>query len=303
MSIFKTSTWSWPMVLAILDTLQGYLGAMYPTTDAQLTLSPTPLADCAVTADGTGWDDCLWQLVDRRDGDSVPTSVYYLGILEPEETVEEYCGQACVAGISLVLPSPFPDWGRAALALDYLPWALSTAAHELGHTHGCGHSPGCGVDNESGYPTEYTVGGIGYIGWTGWDRRSPGSFVDPSSASDIMNYCDDQWVSDFTYDALADRISALSSMSIHVDPASLRTWRWLLVFDGIAKWKAPLKRPTAPGGIAEPALVLDAAGAPVANVTVYRTNLSSEKPGSIYMVPEPQAGWAAIQIGSITVAF
>ena len=54
-------------------------------------------------------------------------------------------------------------------------------------------------------------------------------------------------------------------------------------------------------GEATTASVLDAQGLAVAQITVYGVRTSMG--GAVYMVPDPEAGWAAIQVDGQVLAF
>jgi len=79
--------------------------------------------------------------------------------------------------------------------------------HELGHTYNRFHAMFCGAGGGVAYP--YPNGIIGgptgntnrYFGWNA-DLRQ----VVPSTWTDMMTYCADEWVSDFTYNALRSRL-------------------------------------------------------------------------------------------------
>ena len=69
----------------------------------------------------------------------------------------------------------------------------NTIAHELGHNLSLDHAPGCGTGElDPDYP--YEDGSIG--GW-GYDFLSK-TLVSPST-SDIMTYCDPQWISEYSF--------------------------------------------------------------------------------------------------------
>ena len=62
-----------------------------------------------------------------------------------------------------------------------------------------------------------------------------------------------------------------------------------------ARWGKSMTSPAPAFGEEEPALVLDAAGAEIETVSVYRTQVSDLEASSI-QVPEPQPGWDSIQV-------
>jgi hypothetical protein len=77
---------------------------------------------------------------------------------------------------------------------DYLPSGDGVAAHEWGHNFSRNHAP-CGTSGDANYP--YAGGVIGGFGW------NPGTnTIVPSNATDIMGYCSNNWISDYTWTAV-----------------------------------------------------------------------------------------------------
>jgi hypothetical protein len=69
------------------------------------------------------------------------------------------------------------------------------------------------------------------------------------------------------------------------------------------RWGLPITRPSLPEGSAATANVLDAKGALLTQVDVYRTEVS-DSGSAVAMVPEPKAGWSAVQVpGFAALAF
>jgi hypothetical protein len=92
---------------------------------------------------------------------------------------------------------------RLALGVGFDEVARDTAAHELGHAHGREHANcGPGLDPQSiDQQFPHPGGGIGV--W-GWDIIG-GGLIDPGTHSDIMGYCENQWISDYNFAALLQR--------------------------------------------------------------------------------------------------
>ena len=100
------------------------------------------------------------------------------------------------------------------------------AGHELGHALGRSHAPFCGAEGGT-YP--YPNGRIGgpasdpnrYLGWdVGRPRVYPGTW------HDIMTYCSNNWISDFTYRGI---YNALKSGSLAAQKAAFPTQEQSLI--------------------------------------------------------------------------
>lgn len=141
----------------------------------------------AVQADNANkaWTDILADLDKLRLAEG--SSRYYFGVIDPSYN-------SGVAGIAYV-------YGRVALGWDKGDNDL-VAAHEWGHNWGRKHAP-CGgaSDPDPGYP--YAGGTIGVYGFD----VAAQSLMPPSNA-DIMGYCDNEWISNYTYTAVMNYRSA-----------------------------------------------------------------------------------------------
>jgi len=83
--------------------------------------------------------------------------------------------------------------GRAAVGWDYLPSGRGVAAHELTHNFGRAHAPCGGV---GGPDPNFPYAG-GTIGVYGYDMTT--NTLRPPSTADLMGYCSNPWISDYTY--------------------------------------------------------------------------------------------------------
>lgn len=99
--------------------------------------------------------------------------------------------------------------GRTAIGWDRMPSATGIAAHEWGHNFGRQHAPcGSAGNSDSQYPF---AGGV--IGSSGWNSATD-RLVAPT-ATDIMGYCGNQWVSAYNWtNALGYRTSTANAMQI-----------------------------------------------------------------------------------------
>ena len=83
--------------------------------------------------------------------------------------------------------------GRAAVGWDKLPSASGVTAHELGHNFGRSHAPCGGVASPD--PSYPYVGGV--TGQWGYDLVA--GALKPPTSTDLMGYCSNTWISDYTY--------------------------------------------------------------------------------------------------------
>ena len=285
--------------------LSGYVSemtAMYPINAITFTVGTTLTA-----VDPIDWSGMLDQVRAQRTADKPSADTYYFGLVKPAATLRTYCGSGCTTGIGFVVTSATGTSsasGRAAVGVAFGDAAsYSTMAHEIGHNHGRNHV-NCvtgggtitGIDTSYPYPTN-TLGSWGY------DARTK-ALIDPSKSTDIMSYCSNQWMSDYTYSAVTTRVAAVNGVTmIYTPPDVVSRWRILLVDSKGPRWGIPVTELIAPDGDPELATVYDAAGNAVATPVVYRTAIA-DIDASMVMIPEPQAGWASVAVaGSPPTAF
>jgi hypothetical protein len=190
---------------ARLTQLHDVLHALYPLADVSFTVHDAVSWTDGLTFSGnvdfTAVNDML---VNLRASDGAAFDEYYYALVVPADTFDDYCTGTCVTGQSYVVDDPanadIRVGGGVAFPGEDAAWTL---AHELGHMHGRSHAPCDAGTTDPNFP--YTNGGAGV--W-GWDDRT-GTFVDPSVTADFMGYCSPAWVSDYTYQALYDRIEAV----------------------------------------------------------------------------------------------
>lgn len=285
---------------ARLDGYRDYLARMYPTSAVEYTVGSPLNINRTISAQGNGWAEALDQLAALHERDNAPNDVYYYGLFQPTDNLGQYCGQGCVAGIGYVSGTQaFARHTRVSLGLSFATVASAeTFAHEIGHNHGRPHSP-CGgaADADGNYPYEGAK-----IGW--WGFEAPDKLRNPATDTDIMGYCRNQWISDYTYRLFANRIALLNGNTQELPPTGeMQRFRFLLTDVHGPRWGLRRDAPRYPTGEPEPAQILDASGQIVATVTVYRTP-TDHLGGSLLLVPEPQPGWHAVQIqGEVPLDF
>jgi hypothetical protein len=149
-----------------LASYDAVVGQPY-TTNAQTTLQ----------SDGTSWGAVLRE-IDAARVDAGEGRAWY-GVVNPDYS-------SGVAGMGYMgVP--------AAIGWDKLPSASGVAAHEWGHNWGREHAP-CG---DPARPDQSYPYGGGVIGVYGYDQVN--QVVKPPSSHDLMGYCNNDWISDYTY--------------------------------------------------------------------------------------------------------
>lgn len=284
---------------ARLDAYRDYVAKMYPVTGVEYSVGE-PLAISNPITRKVGWGDALDQLSARHEADAAPNDLYYYGLFEPTAKLADFCGDGCTAGIGYQVDDPTEDARdqRVCFGLSYgddgaqlSSSSAETLAHEVGHNHGRGHAP-CGNPDQLDPDYPYAEAALGWWGFT-----PPDKLFDPAKSTDIMGYCDQQWVSDYTYRALTARVAQINQAPLQKLSArsSPQHFRFLLLDEDGARWGLDRAAPRYPTGTAESAEVLDATDQVIASVTVYRTH-TDQREGAVLLVPDPAPGWYAIRV-------
>jgi hypothetical protein len=274
----------------VLGVYRDYLMAMYPVSAVEIEVAPS--IGVAYPLD---WAGMLDQLRARRVNDTPASEVYYYGLVRPAETFAQYCGRACTAGIGYVATTFTSASARTAVGIAFADQASAeTMAHELGHTHGRNHAPCAPGGNISGVDRSFPHSGA-LIGVWGYDSRSR-VLHDPSRVTDIMGYCNQRWVSDYTYRALIERVASVNgALRPFAAERAVARFRVLLLDALGPRWGVPFDRPAAAEGAPQLIEIVDANGQAVASVTGYRTEIADLDAASV-LVPEPEPGWHAVRV-------
>jgi len=232
--------------------------ALYPITDISLSVhAPVPWAQ-PLSPDGTGWPELLDAITMLRQTDSADFDVYYFAVFKPANSFGLYCGAGCVLGLANLAFSPQDASLRAGIGCAFADKdSIETAVHEIGHTHGRQHAPGtCGAQGtDPSFP--YADGKDGIWGY----NLVTSDLYDPTVYNDVMGYCLPNWISDYTYSALFDRVQAVNmagNMPRIETPAELRdrTYERILINQrGEMKWMPPVKMAIPPHGEARKVVI------------------------------------------------
>jgi Peptidase M66 len=202
--------------------LQGYKDlfyAMYPAPAIDLTVRDQPVQyNQGVSSNGSGWDQLLNFIGQVRANDNAPFEAYYYGIFSPSDSINQFCGGGCVAGLGNIGPVS-DEYSRHAIGLGFggggqaTEITLETAVHEIGHTHGRYHSP-CG--GAAGADPQYPYQGA-IIGTWGYNLVTQ-QLYGPNNFTDVMGYCQPIWVSDYTFKAFFDRVKGVNNANLIFPP-------------------------------------------------------------------------------------
>ena len=149
------------------------------------------------------WNAVVQEILTKRTAES--NSRYYYGVVNPAYNNG-------VAGVGYI-------GAAAAIGWDKLPSGSSVAAHEWGHNWDREHAPCGGAGNpDQSFP--YSGGEIGVIGYDLVNEE-----LKPADSHDLMGYCDDEWISDYTYKGVMsfrnNESSLASGMGEAIQPALL----------------------------------------------------------------------------------
>jgi len=180
--------------------LQGYLKKVLPVGDIQwyVPFFPVLTWDQAIGPEQSSWSTLLGKVNDLRNKNtSLPSDAHWYGMIPFKMAQGSICGLGQKPGYVAI--------GLVPVHHENLEDAADIAAHELGHNFNRGHAP-CGVSDAAPYP--YADAIIGDYGWD-WNFAAggkvpsyPAGYVVPKSSYDLMSYCQDEWVSEYTYRAI-----------------------------------------------------------------------------------------------------
>jgi hypothetical protein len=289
---------------AQVERYRQMMNALYPVANVDISVHAPLQWTKAISANGTGFGTVLQGIINLRETDGAADDVYYWGSFTPGATFSSYCQGSCVTGLSGVLNDPRDSTARASVGVGFSgDSSASTMAHELGHAHGRSHSP-CGGASNTDPQFPYAGGTIG--SW-GYDLRTK-ALVSPSTGKDMMGYCTPEWISDYTYSALFDRVryvnNAKSIMTQQIDfatpfAAPKAAYRFVEVAaDGSLSWGEPVALRAQP--YAEPHEVTFEAsnGAPVSTATAHYYKYD-HLPGGFLIVPEGPSQFARMSVKTL----
>lgn len=269
---------------------------LYPVSDVKIILHAPVDWTGVIAGNGQGWQAAGMRLFQLRGEEKIPDDTYLYGFFNPADTLQAFCGFSCLLGMTLLNSKP-PDTGtvalRLALGVGFKDRAAATAAHEIGHAHGRKHANcGLGLDPSSidtTYPTDAAHAG-GKIGVWGFDMVT--RKLVPPTYTDIMGYCDNQWISDHNFVGLWKRGQHVNMASWLLPPGGV--WYDVLMLDGAggARWAGrPINRRRPLNSGEAVAVVLD--GQTTTQGQIYRFD---HLPGGWIFVPRSEARDAELHV-------
>ncbi|HEX9621940.1 MAG TPA: M66 family metalloprotease, partial [Polyangiaceae bacterium] len=262
--------------------------AVYPAIELALSVREP------ISTDESSLSAMLNQIRALREDDEAAVDQHYYGLVSPAETFRDYCNGSCTTGIASFGSSRNGASASSGMGMGFLGSSAGTFVHELGHMHNLPHAP-CGGAGDPDPEFPYEGGGIGV--W-GYDLRS-NQFLDPSEEySDFMGYCRQNWISDYNYQLLFERIVDVAMEGAQAQRVVGPPQKWLtLLLDatGAPSWGLPINFRGTPDGAVETAEIYDRNLGLLTTVDVYRVEVS-DIGGAQVAVPEPGAGWAALRV-------
>jgi hypothetical protein len=272
-----------------MDRVRTELMDLYPTNEIDLDVRDPIDGTISVDAQGMGWPELLQTVVDTRAMDAPPSDIYYVGWFEPRASFGQYCQGGCIIGLATTADPAVPA-ERAVLAVGYSgDSSASTVAHELGHTMGRHHAP-CGgaqgIDPQFPYPD----GSTGVPGW----RQSDATFM--FDGSDIMGYCAPFWISDYTYKALAARITSVNAFGYGITQTQHDVQRILVAPNGSLSMGRALRMSEIIGGNDVTVAYLDVSGKTLATAHGLRYGYDHVPGGFVLVMDPPKLAFASVAL-------
>jgi hypothetical protein len=248
---------------AQVQLYQDIMWSVYPSSAVEVVVGePFPWSS-TVSASGSGWDQLLNAIGGLRDARGVDVDEYLYGVFNATDDFGSFCGGGCVLGLSNLAMAPGDSYSRASIGIGYTGAdAAWTMVHEVGHAHGLSHAP-CGgaAGPDPNFP--YSDGGVGARGLDMLEMK----LKESGEYKDFMGYCSPNWVSDYNFGLLHDRVVGVNALASPAGPSDGalergRPWASLWVHsDGTAEWTGDVWPSGTPGGFVRRVALLDGDGA------------------------------------------
>lgn len=274
---------------AQLERYRALLTSIYPLAQATLEVhAPVAWNKPLLRGGDVDFDALNDDTFALKEAESAAHAAYYYALISPAKDLDAYCSGTCTTGQSYLVDDAPSESFRVGAGVGFTgEESAETFVHELGHMHGRQHAP-CDVsDPDPKYP--YSGGSIGVLGY---DPRTS-EFLLPSKATDFMGYCDGRWTSDYTFDAIFQRLLAVQALptKLLAAPAPHRLLR--VSSDGALKLGERVELRALPGGHDVPVRFVGRRGAASSRgFFVSRAHGG----GGVVLVPEPPSWASAVEV-------
>lgn len=281
---------------AALERWRQHMFVNYPVSQLEVTARDPVATNQGLAPNGSGFSSMLNLCLGVRQQDNPAPDVYYYCVIQPSASRSQFCGGGCVGGVAPLAPANSVS-SRAGIGIAFDGTGEDIFVHEIGHALGRPHAP-CG--GAAGTDPDFPHAG-GRIGTWGYDVVN-NALIDPQ-APDFMGYCDPSWVSDYTYDAIFERLKYVLGVQSQTTFAEPRTWRTGAIENGAVVWGNTIESSTLPAGVQESATLLDEFGLPLADVEIWVTEVSCDIETLLFSVEDfgPEAASIVVRGVSITL--
>ncbi len=132
-----------------------------------------------------------------------PWQTRYYGLVSDSGGFMRGCAPSIPSFVASGPTGPRRDWWD----IDNGTFGDWYGGHELGHAYGRWHAMFCGAVEGAPYPyLGGRIGGNPADRFYGWDIHLRGFIIYPPNWTDVMTYCPAEWISDFTYLGIRNRI-------------------------------------------------------------------------------------------------
>jgi hypothetical protein len=276
----------------VLEQMRQKMYEMYPTSDVQLSVR------AAVSTTSCDLSEMLDQMRELRASDAPPSDLGYYGLVLPKPTFAQYCEGTCTTGIAGF--GAINGTSTAGMGVAFPETIAGTFVHEMGHVYRRPHSP-CGSVGgpDKNYP--YPNAGLGT--W-GYDLRTRELF-DPGTHSDFMSYCAPDWISDYSFQGILERIVVVNDFAGTPKVKALgpaQRYRTLRVDEqGNPSWGLELSSHSAPAGDPVELTAVDEQGQPAGRLKAFAETTGE---GELdYFVPQDDAPYGVRLPNGRVIAF
>ncbi len=282
-----------------VQTFKDHLYAFYPTEGIDVEVH----AAIPVTSAQTDLQAVLQNVRALRARENPASDTYYFGMFTAAASFREFCGNGCVAGIATLGSSAAERYGvgigyltdtattSSGVPTTEIDVTLNVVAHELGHAQGRQHAP-CGgpAGIDRNFPNRTAdIDTYGYNVVTG-------AFAQPKVAKDIMAYCEPNWISAYTYRALATRIQSVNMNKRELTRQPREYASVIVEPDGRYIWGENVMLRDDPSGRPAFAKAYDATDTLLDDeVAITLTDLA-DYDGLLVTLPVPKSNWAWLEI-------